>query len=314
MIVQAARLARDTGGRPVKLLWPREEDFAHDFYRPMQVARMAGALAADGALDALASRTAGDAITPQWLARNAPWLQATPPDKTQVEGLYDVPYAIANQRMAHVNVPCPVASGYWRSVGHSMNAFFMESFIDEMAALAGADPLAFRLRMLGNAPRHKAVLEAAARKAGWSRAAPPGRARGVALAESFGSIVAEVAEVSVENGAPRVHRVVAAIDCGVPVNPGIIVQQVESGVMFGLSAALFGEITIRRGRVEQRSFAAQPVVTMAQAPVVETVIVPSVRAPAGVGEPAVPPLAPAVANALCILTGKRLRSLPLRLS
>ena len=313
VVAQAARLARDTGGRPVQLIWSRDEDTTHDFYRPMQVTRMAGAL--DGTkLLALMSHSAGDAITPQWLARNAPWLVATPPDKTQVEGLYDIPYAIPHQRMEHVNVPSPVPVGYWRSVGHSMNAFFMESFIDEMAHLAGANPVAFRAAMLAGAPRHKAVLETCARAAGWGTPLPAGRARGIALAESFGSIVAECVEASVDAGRIRVHRVVAAIDCGVAVNPRIIAQQVQSGVLFGLDAALHGEITIRAGRVQETRFNAAQMVRLADAPRIETHIVASQEPPGGVGEPGVPPLAPALANAVFAATGKRLRSLPLRLA
>ncbi len=313
VVAQAVRVARETGGLPVQLVWSREEDMTHDFYRPMQVVRIAGALDTTR-LAALHAHSAGAAITPVWLARNAPWLMATPPDKTQVEGLYDIAYAIPHQRMEHVTVPSPVPVGYWRSVGHSMNAFFMESFIDEMAHLAGADPLAFRLGMLAAAPRHKAVLEACARAAGWGQPLAAGRGRGVALAESFGSIVAEIAEVSIEAGTPRVHRVVAAIDCGVAVNPRIVAQQVESAVIFGLGAALYGEITVKNGRVEQNNYGNYRITPFHDAPRIETHIVKSALPPAGVGEPGVPPLAPAVANAIFAATGKRLRELPLRLA
>lgn len=313
VVAQTVRVAREVPGIPVQLTWSREQDIAHDFYRPMQVARMAGAIEGSRVL-ALWSRTAGESITPNWIRRNSPWLVATRPDKTQVEGLYDIPYDIPHQRMEHVTVPSPVPVGYWRSVGHSMNAFFVESFIDEMASLAGADPLAFRLAMLGDAPRHRAVLERCAREAGWGRPLPAGRARGIALAESFGSIVAQVAEVSIENGTPRVHEVVAAVDCGTAVNPGIIAQQMESGVIFGLSAALYGEVTVRQGRVQQSNFRDYRIATLAESPRVRTVILPSAAAPTGMGEPGVPPIAPAVANAIHALTGKRLRSLPLRLA
>ena len=200
--------------------------------------------------------------------------------------------------------------GYWRSVGHSHNAFFKESFIDELAHAAGQDGVAFRRAMLQHHPRHLAVLDAAVAKAG---SAPPGHAHGVALHQSFGSIVAQVAQVSVENGEIRVHRVVCAIDCGLAVNPNIIAQQMESSVLFGLSAALGGEITFKDGKVEQGNFHDYPVLRMGQAPHVETIIIASAAHPEGVGEPGTPPIAPAVANALFILTGKRLRSLPLRL-
>jgi isoquinoline 1-oxidoreductase beta subunit len=207
-------------------------------------------------------------------------------------------------------VDSAVPLGTWRSVGHSQNAFFKESFVDEMASAAGKDPVEFRRTMLLSHPRHLAVLNAAVAKAG---KAPEGRAHGVALHQSFGAIVAQVAEVSVQGKQIRVHRVVCAIDCGIAVNPNIIAQQVESAVVFGLSAALGGEITIKDGKVVQSNFADYPVLRMNEVPLVETVIVLSAEPPEGVGEPATPPIAPAVANALFALTGQRLRSLPLRL-
>jgi isoquinoline 1-oxidoreductase beta subunit len=196
-------------------------------------------------------------------------------------------------------------------VGHSHNAFFSESFIDELAVATRQDPLAFRLQWLKDAPRYAAVLQLAADKAGWGQPLPKGLARGLALHESFGSITAQVAEVSLAQGEIRVHRVVCAIDCGTVVNPGTVAQQVESSVIYGLSAALFGKIDIVGGVVQQSNFPNYPMVSLKQAPVVETYIVPSTRHPAGVGEPAVPPIAPAVANALFALTGKRQRALPL---
>jgi isoquinoline 1-oxidoreductase beta subunit len=209
----------------------------------------------------------------------------------------------------HSGVPV----GFWRSVGHSHNAFFNESFIDELAHEAHQDPLAFRLALLAEMPRHAAVLKLAAAKAGWGTPLPAGRARGVALHESFGSIVAEVVEVSLLDGKPRVHRVVCAADIGTVVNPGVVAQQMEGAVIFGLSAALYGRIDIDDGVVRQTNFPAYPLVRLADAPRVETHLVPSTRPPGGVGEPGTPPLAPALANALFALTGKRLRSLPLAL-
>ena len=196
------------------------------------------------------------------------------------------------------------------------NAFFSESFIDELAATAKQDPVSYRLALLKDAPRHAAVLRLAAQKAGWpghgnDAKLAPGRARGVAVHESFGSIVAEVVEVSIDAGAPRVHRVVCAADIGTVVNPGIVAQQMESAVVFALSAALKGRIDIEGGVVRQTNFPSYPIVALAEAPVVETHLVESTRAPGGVGEPGTPPLAPAVANALFALTGKRLRELPL---
>jgi isoquinoline 1-oxidoreductase beta subunit len=205
-----------------------------------------------------------------------------------------------------------VPVGFWRSVGHSHNAFFAESFIDELAHNAKLDPLDFRRLLLPRHVRHRTLLEYAALKAGWGRV-PNGHAQGIAVHESFGTIVAQVAEVSVARGAIRVHRVVCAVDCGTVVNPELIAQQIESAVLFGLSAALYGEITFKDGRVEQLNFPQYPVVGMAEAPVVETYLLPNGGAPGGIGEVGTPPIAPAVANAVFRLTGQRLRSLPLRL-
>lgn len=309
---QAVRVAMDCGGAPVQLVWPREEDTTHDFYRPMHVALLRASLDHAGHPASLSIKSAGDAISPRWIERAIPAL-ATPlelPDKTTVEGLFDLPYDFPHQRMEHVATRTGVPVGFWRSVGHSHNAFFSESFMDELAAAAGQDPVDFRRKLLGKAPRHLAVLNLAAQRAGWGRP-PAGRAQGVALHESFGSIVAQVAEVSLEAGQPRVHRVTCAMDCGVVVNPNIVAQQMEGAVVFGLSAALYGRIDIQDGAVQQGNFPDYPLVRMASAPHVETWTVPSLRAPAGVGEPGVPPLAPAVANALFVLTGKRHRSLPL---
>jgi isoquinoline 1-oxidoreductase beta subunit len=233
------------------------------------------------------------------------------PDKNSAEGEYDMPYEIPHQRIRHVNVDSVVPVGYWRSVGHSHNAFFKESFIDEMAHAAGQDPVAFRRGLLHRHPRHLAVLNAAVNKAGEPA---QGRAHGVALHQACGSIVAQVAEVSVAGKEIVVHRVICAVDCGIAVNPGIIAQQVESSVVFGLSAALMGEITIENGQVAQRNFSDYPVLRMNQAPKIETVIMLSAEPPQGMGEPAVPPVAPAVANAVFKLTGRRLRSLPLKLA
>jgi isoquinoline 1-oxidoreductase beta subunit len=204
-----------------------------------------------------------------------------------------------------------VPVGFWRSVGHSHNAFFSESFMDELAVNAKQDPVEFRRQLLKEVPRYLAVLDLAASKANWGSALPAGRSRGVALHESFGTIVAQVAEVSIEDDKPRVHKVVCAVDCGTVVNSDTVKQQMQSSVVFALSAALFGKIDIQGGVVQQSNFPSYPMVNLAQSPVVDVYIVPSQRAPAGVGEPGVPPLAPAVANALFVLTQKRSRSLPL---
>lgn len=313
-VAQAVRVAMDSPGEAVQLVWSREEDQTHDFYRPMHVARLRAAFARDGQLTGLHIKSAGDAITPRWLARGMPALSGPvdTPDKTTAEGLFDQPYGIPHQKMEHVATRMGVPVGFWRSVGHSHNAFFSESFMDEIAAELKRDPVELRRSLLKHTPKHLAVLNLAVEKSGWgTQQLPAGRARGVALHESFGSIVAEVAEVSLENGKPRVHRVVCAIDCGTVVNPGIVAQQMESSVVFALTAALHGKIDIHEGVVQQGNFPAYPMVRLASAPHVETWIVASERAPAGVGEPGVPPLAPAVANALFVLTGNRHRSLPL---
>jgi isoquinoline 1-oxidoreductase beta subunit len=312
-VAQAVRIAMDMPGVPVQLLWSREEDTAHDFYRPMHVARMRATLDAAGEPIALQIKSAGDAITPRWTERGMPALAAPVelPDKTASEGLFDQPYGFAHQKMEHVFTRSGIPVGFWRSVGHSHNAFFTESFIDELAADLKRDPVELRRALLKKAPRHLAVLNLAAARAGWGGALPAGRARGVALHESFGSIVAQVAEVSIEGGRPRVHRVVCAIDCGTAINPNISAQQMEGAVVLALTAALYGRVDVHDGVVQQGNFPSYPMLRLAATPQVETWIVASERPPAGVGEPGVPPLAPAVANALFALDGRRYRSLPL---
>ena len=311
-VVQAVHVAMQCDGRPVQLTWSREEDTTHDFYRPMHVAKLQAAVDAAGQIASLRIQSAGDAIGPRYFERNVPAMAGPfdTPDKTGSEGLFDLPYGIAHQKMSHVATRSGVPVGFWRSVGHSHNAFFSEGFIDELAGETQQDPLQLRLQLLQHAPRHAAVLQLAANQFGWGKAVPQGRARGIALHESFGSIVAQAVEVSLQDGLPRVHRVVCAIDCGTVVNPDTVAQQMESCVVFALTAALYGRIDIREGRVQQSNFYDYPMLKLAQAPRVETHIVPSTRAPSGVGEPGVPPLAPAVAGALFALTGKRQRALP----
>jgi isoquinoline 1-oxidoreductase beta subunit len=313
-VAQAVRVAQETAGRPVQINWSREEDFLHDFYRPAAAALLRAGFDAAGRLTVFEASSAGDAPEPRWMARALPTLSGPidAPDKTTVEGLYDLPYAIDNQRIAHVATHSGVPIGNWRSVGHSHNAFFAESFVDELAHAAGIDALKFRLDLLGHRPRHAAVLTLAAQKAGWGQPLPAGRARGIALHESFGTIVAQVVEMSLANKQPRVHRVVCALDCGVVVHPQGVAQQVESSVVFGLSAALFGRIDIEGGVVKQRNFPDYPLLTLAQTPLIETHTVPSRLPPTGMGEPALPPVAPALANALFALTGRRLRELPVQ--
>ena len=309
MVAQAVAIAKEADGAPVQVIWSREDDIAHDFYRPAALARFTASLDANGNVLAYDNKLASGAITHQVLERSFGLIGAGP-DKTTAEGAYDMQYEFAHQRIAHVTVPTPVPLGYWRSVGHSHNAFFKESFVDELAHAAGKDPIQFRREFLKRHPRHRAVLDAAV---AWAGQPQSGRAHGVALHQSFGSIVAQIAEVSIEGNEIRVHKVTCAIDCGIAVNPNIIAQQMESGVIFGLSAALFGEITIKDGKILQQNYHDYPVLRMDRAPFVDTVIIKNAEPPEGVGEPGTPPIAPAVANAVFALTGKRLRSLPLRL-
>lgn len=333
-IGQAVRVAMEMAGLPVQLVWSREEDMTHDFYRPAEVAVLEGGLDAQGRPVALAVTNAADALLPRWAERVMPGMakaldllnrnafpdgralaalfkQGDAPDKTASEGLFDLGYAIPNLRIAHQPTHSGVPVGMWRSVGHSHHAFFKEGFIDELAHAASADPVAFRLALLDGLPRHQAVLQRAADVAGWGRPLPAGVARGVAVHESFGSVVAQVVEVQRRDGQPRVRRVVCALDCGTVVNPAIVVRQVESGIVFGLSAALWGRIDIVGSEVQQKNFPDHPLLTLAQCPVIETHLIDSDTPPAGVGEPATPPVAPALANAWFALTGERRRSLPL---
>ena len=322
-IVQAAAIAKEAGGAPVQTMWSREQDITHDFYRPACVSRFTAGFDAAGKLTAWQNTSAGQAIVPQVLKRSF-GLPAGGPDKTTSEGAYDQPYEWPAARIAHEAVDLPVPVGFWRSVGHSHQAFFKESFVDEAAAAVGQDPVAFRAALLAQHPRHLKVLQRAAELSGWGKPLAAGadgvkRARGVALHQSFGSIVAQVAEVSVVVSANadktiRVHRVVCVIDCGTAVNPNLIAQQMESGVVFGLSAALHGEITLKAGQVQQSNYHDQAVLRFNECPAIETDIIKSTAHPEGVGEPGTPPIAPAVANALFALTGQRLRSLPLKLA
>ncbi len=309
MVAQVVQLARAMEGTPVQLLWTREQDMAHDFYRPAAVVRMTGMLSAEGELIGWDTKSASGAPG-QHLLNRAFGLPMMGPDKTTVEGLYDHCYEIPHQLVSHVTVESALPLGTWRSVGHSHNAFFKESFIDELAHAAGVDPVRFRRQMLYRHPRHLTVLDAAVKLAGKPAA---GNALGVALHQSFGSIVAQVAEVSVEGSQIRVHKVSCAVDCGVAVNTEGVRQQIESAIAFGLSAALNDEIVITDGRVQQSNFHDYRTLRITEMPEVQVEIINGGDAPEGVGEPGTPPVAPAVANAVFKLTGKRLRRLPLRL-
>jgi isoquinoline 1-oxidoreductase beta subunit len=305
---QAVLIAKEVG-RPVKLIWTREEDIRHDFYRPVAMARMIAGLDATGMPIAWKIRTSGQSI----IAAVSPRVMQFGIDRHFLQGLLeDMPYEVPNYLVDFAMRNSHVPVGVWRSVNHSQNAFFKESFVDEMAFAAGADPYLFRRKLLAKRPRELAVLEAAAKRAGWGASLPSGTFRGIALHNSQNSICAQVVDASAgADGKVRVHRVVSAIDAGHVVNPLTIELQTESAVVYGLTAGLYGEITIKDGRVEQANFHDYPMLRLADMPQVETVIVPG-DGWGGVGETAVPPLAPALCNAIFAGTGKRIRSLPLK--
>ena len=309
-VSEAAHVAKAVR-KPVKVIWTREDDMHGGYYRPMWYDRISAGLDGEGKPIAWRHTIVGQSIitgTPfeHMMVKNGI-------DATSVEGAQDIPYNIPNTFVDLHSPKTGVPVLWWRSVGHSHTAFVVESFMDELAHAAGKDPYEFRRELLTEHPRHKAVLELAARKAGWGTPLGEGRARGIAVHESFGSFVAQVAEVSVKpSGEVRVHRVVCAIDCGRFVNPDIVEAQMESGIVFGLTAALHGAITFMDGRVEQSNFHDYPLLRMKEMPKVEVYIMPSKENPQGVGEPGVPPIAPAVANAIFAATGKRIRSLPIR--
>jgi isoquinoline 1-oxidoreductase subunit beta len=289
-------------GAPVKLTWSREDDLQQDLYRPASYTRFAGALDAEGWPLALTSRIA---CPPFGGVRNGL-------ARTGVEGVADVLYAIPHMLVDYHAVDSGIPVSYWRSVGYSQNTFFAESFLDEMAAAGGKDPVEVRRRLLTKSPRMLGVLELAVEKSGWGKPAAAGRARGVSLVNNIGSFTAQVAEVSVTGGKLKVHRVVCAVDCGRVVNPSILEQQIQSGIAFGLAAALKGGITIDRGRVQQSNFHQYDVLRIDEMPVVEVHIVASQNASGGAGEASTPGIAPAVCNAIFKATGKRIRRLPIR--
>ncbi len=300
--------ASKAAGVPVKVIFSREDDIQHDFYRPPTYTRLAASLGADGLPTGFTARVVCPSIMAS--AFGAPKDKL---DDSAVEGIANLPYSIPNLLVEAVQPDWAVPLGFWRSVGSSQNGFLVESFMDELAWAAGQDPVEYRKALLASKPRHLGVLDLAAQKSGWGSPLPDGRARGVALMESFNSYVAEVAEVSLNSDRTvRVHRVVAAVDCGMVVNPDIVAAQVESAIVFGLTAALHGEITIDRGRVAQSNFHDYPLLRMREMPVVEVHLVQSTAAPTGIGEPGTPPIAPAVANAVFALTTQRIRQLPLR--
>lgn len=277
---------------PIRLIWSREEDIQHDFYRPTTLHHISATLDDKG-------------MPVAW------WHKSAGPD-LGLSGARDLPYDIPNIRVEGTNVDIPVPTGPWRSVSHSYNAFVIESFMDELAAVHKHDPLEYRLKLLGD-PQYRRVLERAADKAQWGKTLPEGHHHGLAVYKSFGTYVAQIAEISLDdNNQIRVHKVTAAIDCGMVVNPDTVAAQMEGAITFGLSAVLKGQITIRDGRVEQSNYHDFPILRFDEMPVVDTIIINSEKSPEGIGEPGVPSIGPAVANALFSATGQRQRSLPLR--
>ena len=295
-------------GAPVKVIWSREDDIQHAQYRPANYHQLRAGLDAAGQPVAWTHRI----VAPSIMARMFPQTVKNGLDGEAVEGGVGLPYAVPNVHVDYQLTDTGIPVGFWRSVNNSFNAFAVEGFIDELAAAAKQDPYEYRRALLANAPRDRGVLELAATKAGWGTPLPAGRARGIAVYKSFESYAAQVAEVSVSPaGDVRVHRVVCAIDCGMHVNPSTIEAQMQSGIVFGLTAALKGAITIENGRVTQSNFHDYQMLRIAEMPVVEVHIVPSSEAPGGVGEPGTPPIAPAVCNAIFAATGKRIRRLPI---
>lgn len=299
-VAEAVEVAKRTG-LPIKLTYSREDELQHDLYRPASTVRLAGGVGADGWPVAWTARIA----CPTWMGlRNGV-------ARESVEGIAD--YDIPNVRVEYHDPGIAIPTGYWRSVGLSQNAFFAESFLDELAAAGGKDPVEVRRRLHAKSPRLVGVLNAAAERAGWGSPLPAGRFRGVAAVAGFGSYNAQVAEVSIAQGRLRVHKVVCVVDCGRVVNPSGAAQQLEGGLVYGLSAALRGQITIDRGRVKEQNFNQYQPLRMSEMPQVEVHIVPSTSAPGGIGEVATPAIAPAVANAIFAATGKRIRRLPFSL-
>ena len=313
-ILEAAAIAKaasssGSGKAPIKLVWGREDDMRAGYYRPMYVHSLAAGLDATGALVAWRHTIVGQSI----LSGTAfePMLVKDGIDATSVEGAANLPYAIPNLSVMLHSPKLGVPVQWWRSVGSTHTAFATECFLDEIARASRRDPYALRRALLARQPRHVAALDLAAAQAGWGKPLPAGHARGLAVHESFGTVVAQVLELSKQNDRYRIERVVCAVDCGVAVNPNVVAMQMESGIGYGLSAALSGAITLKDGLVEQSNFHDYPVLRMRQMPRIDTHIVPSREKPSGVGEPATPVIAPALANALLALSGKPVRALPL---
>ncbi|HKC07696.1 MAG TPA: xanthine dehydrogenase family protein molybdopterin-binding subunit [Methylomirabilota bacterium] len=306
-IVEAVHVAK-AAGAPVKTIWTREDDIRGGYYRPMWHSTLSAGLDAAGKPVAWKHTIVGQSIV-----ENTPFAGEIKNgvDGTSVEGAANLVYEVPSAAVDLHSPRSPVPVLWWRSVGHTHTGFVVESFIDELAHAAGQDPYAYRRELLAGKARHLGVLELAAQKAGWGTPLPAGRARGIAVHASFGSYCAQVGEVSIQDRAITVHRVVCAVDCGRAINPETIRAQMEGGIVFGLSAALYGQITMKLGRVQQSNFHDYPVLRLSSMPVVEVHIVPSTAPPSGIGEPGTPLMAAVLGNALFALTGQRVRSLPL---
>ena len=313
-MLRAISVAQAMPGRAIQLIYSREEDIQHDTYRPPAIARFKARLDDSGRIAAWHNQIASPSVLQAVLGRTFPKLPTGGPDRTNVDGAAFLAYDIPHSRVEHAAVDVPVPIGFWRSVGHSFNAFFTECFMDELAHAAEVDPIDFRLAHLGSSPRETRVLELLREFGGWDTPPPAGRALGMAFHESFNSIVGQIAEVGIENGHVRVHRVVCVIDCGQVVNPEIVIMQMESGIVFGLTAALYGDVQVEGGRIMQWNFPDYRMLALKDMPRIETHVIESGAEPGGVGEPGTPPIAPAVANAVSSLTGTRIRSLPIRIS
>ncbi|WP_322629130.1 xanthine dehydrogenase family protein molybdopterin-binding subunit [Halothiobacillus sp.] len=311
-VTEAVQLAKQHG-HPVKVIWSRPDDVQHDYYRPIAYNELSAELDAHGMPKTWVHRIAGPSI---W-SRIAPARVKNGIDPSAVEGAADLPYAIPNLEVTYALIDPGVPVGFWRSVGHSQNAYVVECFLDELAAQSGQDPFEYRKKLLKDQPRYLAVLEKAAEMANWGKPLPKRHHHGIAVAKAFGSYCAQVAEVSIESGKPRVHKVHCAIDCGVAVNPSGVEAQMQSAIVYGLTAALSGKITLKNGRVQQQNFNDYPALRIDEMPEIAVAIigsgVESGHTLGGVGEPGLPPIAPAVVNALRAATGKPQRELPIRL-
>src|SRR5262252_9484938 len=294
-------------GKPVKVIWSREDDIQHDFYRPVTYVRMWGAVEASGKPSVFMQR-----MVQQSLMKRLGPLPPDGVDRISVDGSATLPYDIPNIRVEYIETDPGIPYGFWRSVGASVQGYVVEAFIDELATAAGKDPYQFRRDLLTKQPRHRAVLDTVAEKSGWGKPLPTGHARGIAVMEAFGSIVGEVAEVSVTNGAVKIHKVWCAVDCGWVINPDTVKAQMEGGTIYGLTAALKGEITVQNGRVAQHHFNDYPVIRHNEAPEVDVQIVSNTETPGGIGEPSTAIAAGALVNAISAATGKRIYKLPIR--